>query len=780
MKFHTEPVNIERSGISTETAFTIKTTAKAFDILSSGLYTDGIRAIIRELSCNAYDAHIAANKADVPFEIHLPNELEPFFSVKDWGTGLSDEQIQGSLVPVMTTDENGNEIQAKDEDGKPIFNRYGGLYTTYFDSTKTNSNAFIGALGLGSKSPFSYTKSFEVISRFNGWRMIYAVFINEQGVPTIAKMGELPTDEINGLEVKFVVNSSDFYSFQGRAEEVLRWFKVQPIVKGVSKFNVRTVKPSKITNKHWFIVDKNDTTFRNRNKVVAVQGNVEYRVDYTSIDKLTPSDIFLLKIFNIVMFFDIGDLEVAASREEIRYDERTQHAIYSRLKSILDTVSRFIEKTISKYDTVWDAYIGIDQLAKTIFPFSRLNDFITFVKNRQIANKFLQSYIHTNGILNVLRYTAHEIHEYSLTSGVTRISRTSHIKKIKPTEDTVVFVNDAPRGGVARLTNFLTSNSKYSSAIVIVPYKNPKKLINVADPHTDTMTTHLVDADEKYQRQEYKELIEDIGNPKVLSIDKDTSKAVTTLKSKVIFTFNGMSPSNYGRPVTPHWKRVRSVNIDDGGVYFHLLRGNTITYQGHSLSWGVNTGEYLKIATTLVNEHYGLKIIPSDIHGVGSTELKHFTSNEKWKNFFDLLTGVLESFTEQIVAVRKWHKVPDDLGIIDSIKHSRLHAYVDKLDKTSKFRKFVDEIKKVNKETETFRVKSNEFLSLFAHTIQHPINEKVDKLVKVDYTDVLTQYPMLSLFVRSLNFSDSQYYKTSDEKLTEVFNYIKLVDRSNQ
>ena len=63
--------------------FRIRNSAKAFKILSDGLYANKIRAIIRELSCNAVDSHVAAGKADVPFSVHLPNQLEPWFSIRD-------------------------------------------------------------------------------------------------------------------------------------------------------------------------------------------------------------------------------------------------------------------------------------------------------------------------------------------------------------------------------------------------------------------------------------------------------------------------------------------------------------------------------------------------------------------------------------------------------------------------------------------------------------------------------------------------------------------------
>ena len=121
--------------------------AKAFSILSSGLYANKIRAIIRELSTNAYDSHVAAGCADRPFEVHLPTSLEPWFSVRDYGVGLSHQQVVN-------------------------------IYTTYFESTKTGSNDFVGALGLGSKSPFSYTENFGVTAVQNGHMGVYTALID--------------------------------------------------------------------------------------------------------------------------------------------------------------------------------------------------------------------------------------------------------------------------------------------------------------------------------------------------------------------------------------------------------------------------------------------------------------------------------------------------------------------------------------------------------------------------------------------------------------------------
>jgi len=148
MKLNSATKEVTRTGLADQGSFKIKASGKAFQILSDGLYSDKVLAIVRELSTNAWDAHVAAGTETTSFAIHLPNSLEPHFSIRDFGTGLSHEDV---MV----------------------------LYTTYFDSTKDDSNLFVGALGLGSKSPFSYAESFTVTSFFNGEKRAYAAFVGE-------------------------------------------------------------------------------------------------------------------------------------------------------------------------------------------------------------------------------------------------------------------------------------------------------------------------------------------------------------------------------------------------------------------------------------------------------------------------------------------------------------------------------------------------------------------------------------------------------------------------
>jgi HSP90 family molecular chaperone len=65
-----------------------------FSVLRNQMYSDKILAVIREYSTNAYDAHVVAGIKNTPIRISLPNTLFPEFKVRDYGHGLSEEDVK--------------------------------------------------------------------------------------------------------------------------------------------------------------------------------------------------------------------------------------------------------------------------------------------------------------------------------------------------------------------------------------------------------------------------------------------------------------------------------------------------------------------------------------------------------------------------------------------------------------------------------------------------------------------------------------------------------------
>lgn len=58
-------------GPNTAQSFGISESAEFFNILSNTLYSDKILAVVREVLCNAWDAHIASERTHLPIEVTL-------------------------------------------------------------------------------------------------------------------------------------------------------------------------------------------------------------------------------------------------------------------------------------------------------------------------------------------------------------------------------------------------------------------------------------------------------------------------------------------------------------------------------------------------------------------------------------------------------------------------------------------------------------------------------------------------------------------------------------
>lgn len=315
---------IERIGINNEQEFTINFDAKMAKILADGLYSDKIQSVIRELSCNAWDSHVEAGKGTTPIQIHFPSTLEPWFHVRDFGMGLSHDQVMS-------------------------------IYTTYGASTKTNSNDVIGQLGLGSKSPFSLTNAFDVSARKDGVENHYSMFRDERGMPRVAHLGSKPTSECNGVTVRVPIRAEQRRDFMEKAREVYKWFPVKPDFMGAD-IKLETIK-YEYGGDDWGIIAPVADRYGNRSyhhRAVALMGLVAYPLDFGAIKDVIPGFRELFQI-PTVLKFDIGDLEVAANREALGYDDRTCANIVAKLKKMVAELGARFEHEIASAKTLWEA-----------------------------------------------------------------------------------------------------------------------------------------------------------------------------------------------------------------------------------------------------------------------------------------------------------------------------------------------------------------------------------------------------------------------------------------
>jgi hypothetical protein len=451
------------SNVGTVNSFTIKATAKSFRILSDGLYANKIKAIIRELSCNAYDSHVAVGNLNTPFDVHLPNQLEPWFSVRDYGVG-------------MTPDEVAN------------------VFTTFFESTKTGSNDFVGALGLGSKSPFSYTDNFTVTAVKHGVKNVYTAFINDQGVPSIALMGtDENTTDPAGVEIKFAVeNYRDFGRFADEARAVFIYFKMRPVVSGYDNFTVfepeyleRDIVPGVHQIKGGLY----------RPESVAVMGNIAYPIDIPNGAEVLGDLNNLLKC-NLVMEFDIGELDFQASREGLSYIPQTVEAIKAKLEALNAQLAVHVATRASEHKNAWQraAYLVnlstqpmwhaavIKYLADTKFSLVVPGGWYTNLKKFKFTPEVLAQKFNI-----VLKSFTHSAGEATCKMQVERdylVGEWQEVWQIKPDPHCVEFVvNDTNRGATERAKHHyrMTHTRGPYKTVYVLESANPAKPMKTAN-----------------------------------------------------------------------------------------------------------------------------------------------------------------------------------------------------------------------------------------------------------------------------------------------------------
>lgn len=615
---------IERDNIQSEGVFTIQFNSKMAKILSDGLYSDKIGAIIRELCCNSIDSHVEAGKSDLPIEIHLPNSFEPWFHVQDFGVGLDHEQVIN-------------------------------IYTCYGASTKTDSNDFIGQLGLGSKSPFSYVDAFSVTATKNGIERQYSLHKNEQGMPSVALLGTKSTSEPNGVIVKIPVLQGDINRFAERAENIFQWFEVQPTITGQSRFVVR--KPEmhysgngwnirKPTGRHSYSYD--------RILPVALMGRVAYPIAQTSFTKLTESQSAAMQ-FPLILSFDIGELEVAASRESIGYDPRTQKNILAKIDILIEELSKSFEKTISAAKTEWEARKIFGDIFGTESLFR--SELITLFKTSGLKWKgklITESHISINTEDLWDKTDTPQI--FSLDGAHRRPNnRTYHTTHTVSCSKRInIIFDDLDRGGRQRATYYRDNLDAYQEIIMFGP--SPKKTIE--------------------------QIVKMLGNPEY--------KRTSELPKKPIDKANRVDMLRFiGGDGKKAWQQI-SIDVEDGGTYV-LLNHYTPTRNTKDIA---NFSELVRFS-----KNVGILKKNEEIYAPRGTFRKKLNDGDGWVEFSEMaLTKLNNMLTPEMIQSisdsKEYHSamtVARQAGIWTYTKN------VKTLDKDGPYRRFVEAIEQLGK-----------------------------------------------------------------------------------
>jgi len=286
-------------------------------MMTKGFYSDAIGSTVRETASNGVDSHRKAG-IDDPIVVTLSSNIQGNweYSVEDVGVGLDHQTV----IDVISM---------------------------YGKSTKRDDANAIGCMGLGWKSPLSYTPSFYFIARKDGIERKYIQSEDEEGGSSIELLYEQETIERNGVKVIVPVKYSDRYDFVNSIKEQLAYFQ------GVY-FNVDGVpKDFKIHRSEHFQWSE---LCEDKDLHICLD-DVYYPIDF---NKLGIGRIHI----PVGLRFSLSDgIYPLPNRESIRYTTESKTVIFNKIKQVADYFVNFYNESVTETEDI-----------EKIFDFFRYSD----------------------------------------------------------------------------------------------------------------------------------------------------------------------------------------------------------------------------------------------------------------------------------------------------------------------------------------------------------------------------------------------------------------------
>jgi hypothetical protein len=298
--------------------------AHILTMLRDTLYSDRVLAVLREYAANAWDVHREVGKGDVPIQVTLPTLEAPTLEIRDFGTGISREDMLGRFLMAGA-------------------------------STKRNSNIAVGTLGIGRLSGFAYGDSFVVESRHAGVCSTYVAVIDASERGRIDLLDEQPATD-TGLAIRLAVRAADIAEFREKAKRLFAYMHPRPTV------NVELPAMGARFG-DGVLLDEEDAGWS------AVMGCVSYPID---LNQINPARF--VNQLSGVLYFDIGTLHFSASREALKYTDQTKRALKDKLNTFLDDYVRSQLAAIeSQATSPWDRRLRLLRLRRFELPWLKLD-----------------------------------------------------------------------------------------------------------------------------------------------------------------------------------------------------------------------------------------------------------------------------------------------------------------------------------------------------------------------------------------------------------------------
>lgn len=326
----------------THVRMTENTQARILVTLSDKMYTRKQLASVREYSTNAADEHVVRNLPVDKIIVNLPTMEDLNFRIRDFGDGLSETEVKD-------------------------------VYCVLGESTKRNDNRLNGVLGYGCKAGFASADSFTVTSWYKGVKTIYQLIKGDSTkLPDVIRLAQESSDEPAGIEVCVPVKQNDWYTYHREAVAFYRNWPTMPTINNLSDDDRETLMkwrntPATLKGEGWEVRPKIDGVA----SAVAYMGWVPYQIDWNvlyhkmTLDSKTRALFELLRANDVILYFNMGEINFVDSREHLEYTDKTLTAIVTRVKEIFAKIKDSIQEKFVGITNLWDAKIMYNSIFGT-------------------------------------------------------------------------------------------------------------------------------------------------------------------------------------------------------------------------------------------------------------------------------------------------------------------------------------------------------------------------------------------------------------------------------
>ena len=363
-------------------------------------YSNPLLATIREIIANALDV-----TKDKKVDIQLPTQIEPHFIVRDFGCGLSEEDMLG-------------------------------LYTKYGKSTKRESNESIGGFGIGRFAPLSYTDSFIVRSVHQGHKHSYIIRVDEQDDTIVSQIESQPSKEADGIYVQVGIKKDDIHEFFKIFKKTW-WYRKDDI---------------KLLNEDWG--DARLGTPQESNDVFDLYKENSYWEDVAHYGsdpyvlmggipyKVNQDDDWSMFKNGLVYKAEIGEFKLHHSRESLEYNPQVKQALKKASDKIFAKLNEELASQMDEADTFYEAS---EIMYKAMETYRQ-----RFGTKLRVSSKKFKD---VNGILFPKDWIAKETHITTRENGNLSFSHSRYTYNDNSPSDKVIYIVDdypSPRSPKSR------------------------------------------------------------------------------------------------------------------------------------------------------------------------------------------------------------------------------------------------------------------------------------------------------------------------------------------